>query len=201
MQAKEDDQKLVRQICEGDIPSFRELVERHKKKVYYLAYDMTGDHHDAEDISQEVFIKVFRFIKNFRQDAKLSSWLYQVTVNTCIDAQRKKTAKPQVSMEGAKIESMFHAASRKDTGLSEPERKAVSGLLQDRIRRMLSSVSPRERSVFVMRYYNELKIGEIAEILNVSVNTIKSLLARAKKKLKKKLSLYRNRPGLEAFYE
>jgi RNA polymerase sigma-70 factor (ECF subfamily) len=62
-------------------------------------------------------------------------------------------------------------------------------------------VSPRERSVFVMRYYNELKIGEIAETLNVSVNTIKSLLSRAKKKLKKELSLYREQPGSGAFYE
>lgn len=201
MRAKEDDQKLVRQICDGDIASFRELVERHKKKVYYLAYDMTGDHHDAEDISQEVFIKVFRFIKNFRQDAKLSSWIYQVTVNTCIDAQRKKKAKPQVLMESSQMESMFHAASQKNTSLSEPERKAFSDLLQERIRRMLHNVSPRERSVFVLRYYNELKVGEIAEILNVSVNTIKSLLSRAKKKLKKEFSLYRDQPGLEAFYE
>jgi RNA polymerase sigma-70 factor (ECF subfamily) len=118
MRAKEDDQKLVRQICKGDIASFRLLVERYKKKVYYLAYDMTGDHHDAEDISQEVFIKVFRFIKNFRQDAKLSSWLYQVTVNTCIDSQRKKKAKPQVLLESSQIESMHQAASRENTGLS-----------------------------------------------------------------------------------
>jgi RNA polymerase sigma-70 factor (ECF subfamily) len=201
MRAKEDDQKLVRQICKGDIASFRLLVERYKKKVYYLAYDMTGDHHDAEDISQEVFIKVFRFIKNFRQDAKLSSWLYQVTVNTCIDSQRKKKAKPQVLLESSQIESMHQAASRENTGLSEPERIAVSGLLQERIRRMLSRVSPRERSVFVMRYYNDLKIGEIAGILKVSVNTVKSLLSRAKKKLKKELSLYRDQPGLETFYE
>ena len=201
MRAKEDDQKLVRQICDGDIASFRELVERHKKKVYYLAYDMTGDHHDAEDISQEVFIKVFRFIKNFRQDAKLSSWIYQVTVNTCIDAQRKKKAKPQVLMESSQMESIHHTASQKSTSLSEPERKAFSGLLQERIRQMLHNVSPRERSVFVLRYYNDLKIGEIAEILNVSVNTIKSLLSRAKKKLKKEFSLYRDQPGLEAFYE
>jgi len=201
MRVKEDDHELVRQMRKGDIASFRRLVERYKKKVYYLAYDMTGNHHDAEDISQEVFIKVFRFIKNFRQKAKLSSWLYQVTVNTCIDAQRRKKAKPQVLAEGAQLESMHHSASQKDFGLSEPERKAMGDLLQERIRQMLGRVSPRERSVFVMRYYNELKIGEIAEILDVSVNTIKSLLMRAKRKLKKELSLYRDHPGLEAFHE
>ncbi|MCD4665006.1 MAG: sigma-70 family RNA polymerase sigma factor, partial [Bacteroidales bacterium] len=62
--------------------AFRELVERYKKKIYYLAYDLTGNHHDAEDMSQEVFIKAFRSLKNFRGDAKLSSWLYRITVNT-----------------------------------------------------------------------------------------------------------------------
>ena len=129
MRVKEDEQELVRQIRMGDIASFRQLVERYKKKVFYLAYDMTGDHHDAEDISQEVFIKVFRFIKHFRQDAKLSTWLYQVTVNTCIDTQRKKKAKPQVLFENGQLESMHHT-SHEDTGLSEPERKAVGGLIK-----------------------------------------------------------------------
>lgn len=201
MSIKDDEQKLVERIRDGDIASFRELVEQYKKKIYYLAFDMVGNHQDAEDISQEVFIKVFRFIKNFRQDAKLSSWLYQVTVNTCIDAQRKKIAKPQVSMESSDIENLRHAASQSNGKVSEPERKAAGNMLQDHIRRLLQKISPRERSVFVMRYYNELKLNEIAEILNVSNNTIKSLLLRAKKKLKKELLPVREQAGMEAFYE
>lgn len=201
MRAEDDEKKLVEQICKGDIASFQELVERYKKKVYYIAYDMVGDHFDAEDISQEVFIKVFRFIKKFRKDAKLSSWLYQVTINTCIDAHRKKSSKPHVSMESSQIESIQQTSSHRESNLSEPERKAVSSMLQRRIQQMLHKISPRERSVFVMRYYNDLKIGEIAEILNVSTNTIKSLLLRAKKKLKKEFFLYQGQPGLEAFYE
>lgn len=201
MRAADDEKKLVERICDGNIASFRELVERYKKKVYYIAYDMVGDHHDAEDISQEVFIKVFRFIKKFRQDAKLSSWLYQITINTCIDMHRKKSSKPHVSMESSQIESIQQTSSHSESILGEPERKAVSSMLQRRIQQMLHKISPRERSVFVMRYYNDLKIGEIAEILNVSTNTIKSLLLRAKKKLKKQLSLSQGQPGLEAFYE
>jgi len=201
MSEKDDEQKLVERIRAGDIASFRELVEQYKKKIYYLAYDMVGNHQDAEDISQEVFIKVFRFIKTFRQDAKLSSWLYQVTVNSCIDMQRKKIAKPQVLMESSDIENIQHATSQADGKLSEPERKAAGNLLQSHIRKLLQKISPRERSVFVMRYYNEFKLNEIAEILNVSTNTIKSLLLRAKKKLKKELSPVREQAGLEAFYE
>ena len=201
MRADTDETKLVDRICQGDIDSFRLLVERYKKKVYYLAFDMVGDHHEAEDISQEVFIKVFRFIKKFRKDAKLSTWLYQVTVNTCIDAQRKKTSKPQILMESSQIESIQQDSSPTGPGISEPERKAVTGMLQSRIQKMLFKITPRERSVFVMRYYNELKVSEIAGILNVSTNTIKSLLLRAKKELKKELSYYREKPGMEVFYE
>jgi RNA polymerase sigma-70 factor (ECF subfamily) len=189
MNTDKDEKKLVDRICGGDMTSFQELVERYKKKVYYLANDIVGDHHDAEDISQEVFIKVFRFIKKFRKEAKLSSWIYQITVNTSIDMKRKKTKKTHVFMEESQMERIHQAASLTGNSINTPEHRTETNMLQNRVEHLLDKVSPKERSVFVMRYYNEFKTTEIAETLNLSTNTIKSLLFRAKKKLRKELSI------------
>jgi RNA polymerase sigma-70 factor (ECF subfamily) len=198
---KTDETKLVDRICQGELGAFQELVELYKKKVYYLAYDMVGDYHDAEDISQEVFIKVFRHIKKFRKDAALKSWIYQITVNTCIDVQRKKSKKPQVLMESSQMDNLHRESSWTESRNTDPERHAEANMIQRRIQQLLHKVSPKERSAFVMRYYNELKTNEIASILNVSTNTIQSLLFRARKKLQKELSFYQGNPQMEVSNE
>lgn len=198
---KTDETKLIDRICQGEIEAFHELVELYKKKIYYLAYDMVGDGHEAEDISQEVFIKVFRHIKKFRKDAALKSWIYQITVNTCIDVQRKKSKKPQVLMESSQMDSLQQESSWAESRNTGPERHAEANMIQRRVRQLLHKVSPKERSAFVMRYYNELKTNEIAKILDVSTNTIKSLLFRARKKLQKELSFYQGNPQVEVSNE
>ncbi|MDH5406874.1 MAG: helix-turn-helix domain-containing protein, partial [Candidatus Aminicenantes bacterium] len=71
----QNEQFLIDRVCSGNQTAFHELVGRYKKKIYYLAYDITGDHQEAEDISQEVFMKMYRSLKTFRRDAKMSSWL------------------------------------------------------------------------------------------------------------------------------
>ena len=198
---KTDETKLVDRICQGELEAFHELVELYKKKVYYLAFDMTGDHHDAEDISQEVFIKVFRHIKKFRKDSALKSWIYQITVNTWIDAQRKKSRKPQVLMEASKMDNLNQESAWTGNRHSDPERHAEANIIQHRVQQMLLKISPKERSAFVMRYYDELKTSEIALILEVSTNTIKSFLFRARKKLQKELSFYQGNPQMEVSNE
>jgi len=197
----QNEQALVDRFCSGDNSAFQELVERHKKKVYYLAYDITGDHHDAEDISQEVFIKMFRSLKTFRRDAKMSSWLYQIAVNTSIDSLRRKPLKRQKLMITLDKASVHENPLGSGIAASDPERSAEASILQSHISQALQKVSPKERSVFVMRHYNDLKMIETAEILNVSVGTVKSLLFRAIKKLRKELSFYLGNSGLEATYE
>lgn len=198
---KTNETKLVDRICRGELDAFHELVELYKKKVYYLAYDMVGDHHDAEDISQEVFIKVFRFIKKFRKDAALKTWIYQITVNTSIDVQRKKSKKPHVLMEASLMDNLQQESSWTETRSTNPEQIAEENMTQHRIKQLLHKISPKERSAFVMRYFDDCKTSEIASVLNVSTNTIKSLLFRARKKLQKEFSLYQNNPPLEVSHE
>ena len=182
------EKELIEGLSRGDRAAFRELVENYKKKVYYFALDMVGNQADAEDISQEVFLKVFRSFKTFRKDAKLSSWLYRVAYNTTIDSIRKRTVTPE-SMEDRALE----AAAEKNLALTnsvrpDPAREAEQLLLQEKIERALQKVSEQERAVFLLRHYDDLMIKDIAEVLGISSGSVKSYLFRAIKKLQKELS-------------
>lgn len=181
-----DEKIIVDRFYHGDMGAFKELVELYKKKVYFLAYDMVRDHAEAEDISQEVFFKVYKSIKTFRRDAQMSSWLYKITVNTSIDRLRKK----KVTFDELNEEihqDLFSTAPNP----TNPESEANASILARHIEKALGRVTPRERAVFVMRHYNNLDVNEIAEIMTISSGTVKSLFFRAVKKLQKELSFYR----------
>lgn len=197
----DNEQVLVDRFCGGDSTAFHELVGRYKKKIYYLAYDITGDHHEAEDISQEVFMKMFRSLKTFRRDAKMSSWLYQITVNASIDSIRKKSSKPQRSIEEFDQLNIREQIGGSLSSSLDPQKSAESSQIQRQISEALQNITPKERTVFVMRHYNDLKLNEIAEILNITIGTVKSLLFRAIRKLRKELSSYMNTPELEVSNE
>ena len=194
---EENEQNIVDRICQGNKEAFQELVERYKKKIYFLAYDILDDHQEAEDISQEVFIKVFRSLKNFRRNSKMSSWIYQITTNTCIDTLRKRKSKPQISLGDFNHISIKNNVEGGSTRIQDPELSADASIMQRRIQNALYKVTPRERAVFVMRHYNDLEIKEIAEALKVSSGTVKSMLFRALNKLRKELSIHPGRPAME----
>src|SRR5213596_4364962 len=86
------DTDLISRAAGGDASAFHALVERHRAMVYRLAYQFAGNHHDAEDIAQDVFIKVYRSLDRFRYDAQLTSWLYRIVMNACIDHKRRHRA-------------------------------------------------------------------------------------------------------------
>ena len=182
-----DESAIVEGMTRGDPRAFRELVERYKKKVYFLALDMAGNPVDAEDISQEVFLKVYRSFSTFRKGAKLGSWLYRVTYNASIDHLRKRGAAPEPVEDG-----VLDSRSQADSGLpgtvpSDPAAAAESSQLRDRIDRALDKVSPQEKAVFMLRHYDDLMLKDIAESLGLSIGSVKSYLFRAVRKLQKEL--------------
>jgi RNA polymerase sigma-70 factor, ECF subfamily len=179
-----DENVIIDQVRSGQLQAFQEIVDQYKRKVYYLAYDMMGNHEDAEDVSQEVFLRAFRFIKDFRGEAKLSSWLYRITHNVCIDQRRKK---PLAVLSLTPDDETGTEIEIEDSG-SSPEDSLKARRLQTDIEKALGSLTPRERSVFVMRHYNELMVREIADILEISEGTVKSLLFRAVRRLRKTLA-------------
>jgi RNA polymerase sigma-70 factor (ECF subfamily) len=191
-----DERALVRRIQRGEDGAFRELVEAHKRAVYYLALDLCGNHFDAEDLSQEVFIRAYRGIGRFRGGAKLSSWLHRITVNAYIDSQRKRSLMV-VSLadeDGADIEPPD--TEPQNVG-GDPEGELSSARIAQDIERALGALSDMERAAFVMRHYHDMPIRDISEALGVAEGTVKSLLFRSVRKLRARLYFYRGELGLE----
>ncbi len=194
---RSDEERLVLLAQEGDRTAFRELVECHMKRVYYLSYDLTGNHEDAEDLSQEVFVKVFHSLNQFRADAKFSSWLHRITVNTFIDKRRKYSPITE-SIENEYGEDGERTNQPVDkTASNDPEARAEAGLMKVHIDTALEKLPSQQRAVFVLRHYHELALKEIAAILKISEGSVKSSLFRAIRRLQKTLHYYRHDLGLE----
>ncbi|TAK53968.1 MAG: RNA polymerase sigma factor, partial [Bacteroidetes bacterium] len=145
---------------------------------------------DAEDLSQDVFLKAYRSLDKFRGESKFGTWLYRITVNTCYDHRSKKSLRM--------IQPMTTSESEDDPSPLEPvgnsilpDRAAEASLIQHNIERALEQLTPREKTVFMLRHYHDLPLKEIAETLNVSLGSVKTLLFRAVKRLQGELEMYR----------
>jgi RNA polymerase sigma-70 factor (ECF subfamily) len=173
--------------------SFRTLVEEHKRSIYFLALDLSGNHHDAEDLSQEVFIKAHGGLDSFRGEASTATWLRRITVNTFLNKRRKKALRFMQLFENGEedMSEQSHFVS--------PEARTEEELLHQHINRALVKLSPAERSAFVLRHLNDLAVNEIAETMAVADGTVKSLLFRATKKMQASLSFYRaDKPEIQS---
>lgn len=184
--------RLIKQASQGDRNAFHEIVEENKKKIFYLAFDFTGSIQDAEDLSQDVFIKAFRSLHTFKGEASISTWLYRITLNTFLDQKRKKSFEMEKNQapldEGVSAEPVFPGNLITGT----PETYAESRQMQVHIQQALDTLSPRERSVFLMRHYRGLAGKAVGNLLNISEGTVKSLHSRAIKKMQNALGFYRD---------
>ena len=182
-----EDQELVSKAQQGNRNAFRQLVEQHKERVYYIALDLIGNRTDAEDLSQEVFIKAYQSLRKFRGDAKFSSWLYRITVNTCMDHRRKKwwrIRKANAPMN-QKDEQMVDLLQSDAPG---PEQSAQHAMREGHLRHALDQLSQRERDIFILRHDHDLSLQEIAEALSISLGTVKSTLFNAVRRLRNELA-------------
>lgn len=192
---KDGEQRLIEQLKAGETEAFRELVERYKKQAYYVAYDLMGTHEDAEDISQEAFIKVYQSIGSFRGEARFSTWLYRIVVNLCISEKRKKSSK-EMEYYGDTIPEAAHHAQDIDPS-EHPEKALQSQKIQEHIREALDKLPSQQKTVFVLRFYQDLSLKEIGRIMKLSEGTVKSHLFRTLRKLREYLKFYEADFGLE----
>ncbi len=184
----EDEMRLLERAREGDRDAFRQLVERHQNDVFYLALGLLRHREDAQDVVQDVFIKAYRSLSRFRGDAGLATWLYRVTLNACRDHQRKgRFMKLQRSL-GLMAEPEARWVEERPE--ANPERLTTSGRLRKDLARALKRLSPAERDTFVLRQFNQLSIRETAHVTGRAEGTVKNLLFRALRKLRKELALY-----------
>ncbi len=178
------DSDLVARAAAGDGAAFHALVERHRAMVYRLAYQFAGNHHDAEDIAQDVFIKVYRSLDRFRYDAQLTSWLYRIVMNACIDHKRRQSP--------AGWAPFTEDAELKMTNTPEegpgPEDRAYGGQIGELLESEIARLPPGQRLVFTMRHHEGLKLSEIADALNLAEGTVKRQLHAAVHRLRAALA-------------
>jgi RNA polymerase sigma-70 factor (ECF subfamily) len=184
-----DEQELLSRAQNGDESAFQAIVDKYKRQMYYLALDLTGNHHDAEDLSQEAFVKAYTSIQGFRGEAKISSWLHRIVVNAHLDEKRKKALTLLRTSDELNENLTLHSSG--GSGFeTNPEKKMEQSKIQEHIEEALQTLTQRERTIFVLRHYQEHALKEIAEMLDLSEGTVKSFLFRAIKKLQKALSQY-----------
>src|SRR5919108_2742772 len=141
------DPDLVSRAAAGDPTAFQALVERHRSMVYRVAYQFAGNHHDAEDIAQEVFIKVYRSLDRFRQDAQFTSWIYRIVMNACIDHRRRQS--PAASSPFGDEADQTLRNMPEET--PDPEERAYAGELGVVLEAAIAKLPRGQRLVFVMR--------------------------------------------------
>ena len=185
------DSELVARAAAGDGSAFHALVERHRAMVYRLAYQFAGNHFDAEDIAQDVFIKVFRSLDRFRHDAQLTSWLYRIVMNACIDHRRRHAPAGWAPFtEDAEL----RMANTPEDGPG-PEAQAYCGQLGDVLEAEIARLPPGQRLVFTMRHHEGLKLSEIADALGLAEGTVKRQLHAAVHRLRAALTSARVTTG------
>jgi RNA polymerase sigma-70 factor (ECF subfamily) len=178
------DSDLVARAAAGDTSAFHALVERHRTMVYRVAFQFAGNHHDAEDIAQDVFIKVFRSLDRFRYDAQLTSWLYRIVMNACIDFRRRQAPAGWAPFtEDAELKML----NTPEEGPG-PEDTAYGLQIGERLEAEVARLPPGQRVVFTMRHHEGLKLSEIAEALGLAEGTVKRQLHAAVHRLRAALS-------------
>ncbi len=177
---------LIEKAQEGNAMAFEQLIRRYDKQVLSLAYSMVNNTEDAKDIYQEVFIRVYRGLRKFKKQSEFSTWLHRITVNYAINFRKKRTKYKMFTApleDDAAAHWRFADASDvgEDVGYSE---------LKEKLDEILDTLSPQQRSVFVLRHYHGYKLREVAEILQCNLGTVKNYLYRATQKVQQQLSGY-----------
>ncbi|CCZ80282.1 RNA polymerase sigma factor [Odoribacter laneus] len=176
------EQELVKRILEGDEKAFRLFVDIHKVMVVNTCYAFLHNREEAEDIAQDVFIQAFESLKSFRFDCKLSSWLYRMAVNRAINSC-KSFHKRRIKLKLDEAEQHFDFPSEELPVQEKMEAQERRELLH----RAIDSLPENQRKAIILNKYEDLSYKEVADIMNISLGAVESLIFRAKTNLEKKL--------------
>ena len=172
-----DDRALIAAFLAGRREAFDVIVERHRRAVFQLCYRFVGNHEDASDLAQDVFVRAFKGLGKFKGDSSLSTWLYRVGVNTCLNrvALKKPVTEP------------IEASPRVDERAADPLDLVMRGERAVVVRRAIERLPPKQRATLVLRVYQELSHEEIARVLGSSVGAVKANFFHALGNLKRLL--------------
>lgn len=176
---KLSDEKLVETIRESNQEYFTYIVERYQNKIFTYIYRLIGNGDEAEDLTQDVFVKVYKNLYGFDTKRKFSSWIYRISHNEAVNYLKKKSYFKILSIE--QNEFLQNTMTTTENLVEKIIKKESAG----KIRELMNKISFKYREVLVLRYYEEKSYDEISDILRMPVNTVGTMINRAKAKLEK----------------
>jgi len=187
------DEELMLSYRDGDEGAFEKLYRRYERPIFSFIYRMVSSAADAEDLCQETFFKVIRAKKKYRKTSKFKTWLFQIALNLCRDRIRRMKFRSHLSLNSQAFsqdsEEIRTRQSIADSS-SEPPKNAQAAEMKALVQQAFKKLPQQQRTVVILRQYHGLKFLEIAEIMNCSLGTAKSLNHRGREKLMKALSKY-----------
>jgi RNA polymerase sigma-70 factor, ECF subfamily len=175
---------ILARARQGDSDAFRVLVEEHSRSVFRLAFRMTGNEQDAEDVVQESFLRAFSRLGHFESRANFGTWLYRIVANCSVDLMRSKQSRHDQS----RAESLEAVASTAAGDGCGPDRLAESAEIGQRVAEAMRELSPLERAAFILRHHEGRSIQEISKMLGLGTSAAKHSVFRAVRKLRVALS-------------
>jgi RNA polymerase sigma-70 factor (ECF subfamily) len=184
-----EDQRLVSCLQAGDERAYEQLIERFQNPVYNLAYRLLNDQADASDVAQEVFLKIFRNVGNFRGDSSLRTWVYRIAVNESHNRRRWlfRHRRGETGIDDTFEDSESREKPLMDAG-ETPFDFTVNREARILLEEALASINPVFRAALVLREIEDMSYDEIAEILEVSIGTVKSRIVRGREALRRNLA-------------
>lgn len=180
------DEELLGLAAQGNMDAFGQLIERHKDRVYRVVYRMVAHEQDAQDLSQDVFLRAYRSIHTFRGDARFTTWLHRLTVNLTLDWLRARGRRPiQVPIESDNEDTYAVPVPSQDP---TPEEHVIREQRRQELLAAVAALSPDYRDVVMMHHFKGLSYQSIAERLGCPVRTVETRLYRARQQLKKFLT-------------
>jgi RNA polymerase sigma-70 factor, ECF subfamily len=188
VEQQRDDFQLVEAFRKGDEKAFDEIVRRYQRQVANIIYLTLGSREEVDDISQELFVRVFRSLDRFEFDSTLYSWIYRIAVNLCIDEIRRKKIRKLIPLEFLTEKKL--EGEKRERGAATGSDELLQKEKKEVVLRALDQLSPLHRTVIVLREYQDLTYGEIAKTLRISPQAVKSRIFRAREELRQLLKDY-----------
>jgi RNA polymerase sigma-70 factor (ECF subfamily) len=178
-----EDQILIGKVLEGDTRAFERLVEKYKKRIYYLAYKMTRDHDSADELAQESFVKAYQAMSGFKPGHSFYTWIYRICVNLSINFLKRE--RQSVSADFLRDSGIVIDRSDESSQLERMIASEQAAIVKE----ALNNLPPDQKAVFILKTYDDMSYEQMAEVMDCSIGTVMSRLFRARRKLKRALEL------------